>query len=114
MTIPKASFVLATLSVYLIVLVPINYLIFYFLGRIEWAWTAAPLIAIAGTVSIAKMAQLDIGFVPAQTDIAILEVHAGYPRAHLSRYAALYASLSTTYDIHFDDRDAVAVPFPKI
>jgi hypothetical protein len=83
------------------------------LGRIEWAWAAAPLVAIVGTVAIARMADLDIGFVRAETDIAVLEVYGEHPRGHLSRYAALYASLTTTYDIEFDDRNAVVTPYPS-
>jgi hypothetical protein len=30
----------------------------------------------------------------------------------LTRYTALYASLSTTYDLVFDDKNALALPFP--
>ena len=41
----------------------------------------------------------------------MLEVQGGYSRAHLTRYMALYSSLSTTYDIRFDDPSALAQPF---
>jgi hypothetical protein len=109
--VPGAGFVVLCLASYLVVLVPINWLIFQTLGRIEWAWVAAPLIAIVGTLVVVDRARLDIGFVRAHTEIGLLEQHAAYPRAHLSRYTALYTSLSTTYDVEFSSLTALAAPF---
>ncbi len=110
-TVPKASFVVQILAIYLIVLVPLNWGFFRLIGRVEWAWIAAPLIAIAGTAAVIRMAQLDIGFVRSRTEIAVLEAHGGYNRAHLTRYTALYSSLSTGYDFQFEDDSALAQPF---
>ncbi len=111
-SIPKSSFVLALLAVYLTVLVPVNWTVFKLLGRVEWAWVAAPVIAIIGAVAVIRLAQLDIGFVRSRTEIAVLEMHGGYPRAHLTRYTALYSSLSSNYRLRFDDTSALARPFP--
>jgi len=111
--VPAASFVVICLAVYLIVLVPLNWMVFHALGRIEWAWISAPLIAIAGTLAVVRQAQLDIGFVRSQTEIALLELQGDHPRGHLSRYTALYSSLSSTYDLEFEDATAVATPFPR-
>ncbi len=109
--IPKANFVMWTLGVYLVVLVPLNFMLFWGLGKLEWAWIAAPLIALVGTTAVVKLAQLDIGFARSETEIAVLETHAGYPRGHLTRYTALYTSLSTTYDVAAKDPTAVILPF---
>jgi len=111
--VPDAGFVVLCLAAYLITLVPLNWLIFHTLGRVEWAWIAAPLIAITGTWVIVQRAQLDIGFVRAQTEIGILEQQPDHPRAHLSRYTALYTSLSTTYDIDFKNMTTLIAPFPS-
>jgi hypothetical protein len=110
--VPDASFVIVCLAVYLVVLVPLNWMMFSALGRVEWAWIAAPIIALAGTLAVVQQAQLDIGFVRSQTEIALLELQGDYPRGDLNRYIALYSSLSTTYDAEFDDDTAVATPFP--
>jgi hypothetical protein len=110
--IPNATFVVFVLAVYLAVLVPLNWGIFRVVGRIELAWIAAPLIAIAGAMSVIKLAQLDIGFARSQTEISLLEAYADYPRAHVTRYTALYASLGTEYDLVFEDKNALAMPFP--
>jgi hypothetical protein len=109
--VPGASFIIVCLAVYLVALVPLNWLVFHALGRVEWAWVAAPVIAIAATYVVIRQAQLDIGFVRAQTEIGLLELQPEYPRGHLARYAALYTSLSTTYDFEFDDLTTVAAPF---
>jgi hypothetical protein len=110
--VPGASFVVTCLAVYLLILVPLNWALFYALGRVEWAWIAAPLIALAGTVAVVRQAQLDIGFVRSQTEISLLELQGPHPRGHLSRYMALYTSLSTVYNTEFADGSAVATPFP--
>jgi hypothetical protein len=109
--IPKADFVLKVLAVYLVVLVPLNWLIFWLLGRVEWAWAAAPVIAMVGAICVIRLAQLNIGFVRSRTEIAILEMQAGYPRAHVTRYTTLYTSLSTGYSASFDDPAGVCLPF---
>ena len=75
-------------------LVPLNWLLFRLIGRVEWAWVAAPVIADGRAVAVVRLAQLDIGFARSRTEIAVLELQAGYPRAHVTRYTALYTSLS--------------------
>ena len=108
--VPPPSFVLRLLAIYLVVLVPVNWLFFRLIGRVEWAWMAAPVIAIAGAVTVIRMAQLDIGFARSRTEVGFLEVQAGHPRAHLSRFMALYTSLSTAYELDFASNSAVALP----
>lgn len=109
--IPQAGFVLRVLVIYLIVLVPLNWLVFWLIGRVEWAWAAAPVIAIIGALTVIRLAQLDIGFARSRTEIAILELQGRYERGHLTRYTALYSSLSDTYDITFNESSAMALPF---
>src|SRR5262249_15365402 len=85
------------------VFAPLNWGFFRLLRRVEWAWIAAPLIAIAGAIAVVRAAQLDIGFVRASNEVAVIEVQADYRRAHVTRYTALYTSLSTGYDVRMDD-----------
>ena len=110
-SVPKAGMVLRVLAIYLVILVPVNWAVFRVIRRVEWAWVAAPIIAIGGGIGVVKVAQLDIGFARSRTEIAILEMHSNYSRAHLTRYTALYTSLSTDYDIEFEDPSALAQPF---
>lgn len=108
--VPRAEFVLKSLTIYLLVLVPLNWLLFRLLGRVEWAWAAAPVIALLGAVFVARAANLNIGFARSLTELAVLEVQGDYSRGHLTRYDALYTSLSTSYSVTLDDA-ALAEPF---
>ncbi len=111
--VPGAGFVLSSVGLYLVILVPFNWMVFRTLNRVEWAWIAAPIVALLGTLVIVRQAQLDIGFVRSQTEVALLELQDDYPRGLLSRFTALYSSLSTTYDVEFDSPTAIATPFPS-
>lgn len=108
--IPPARFVARSLIWYLAILVPLNYTIFRLIGRLEWAWIAVPVIAAGGAIWIARQAQLDIGFARSRSEIALLELQPDHDRGHLTRYIALYNSLSTTYAADFDTREAVLTP----
>jgi hypothetical protein len=109
--VPDASFVVKMLAGYIVLLVPLNWLVFRLLGRVELAWAAAPFIAVGSAIFVVYMAQLDIGFARSKTELAVLELQGNYDRAHLTRYLALYSSLGTSYDLRFDDPTAVALPF---
>ena len=108
--IPESSLVVRSLGYYLLLLVPINYLIFRLLGKLEYAWLAVPFIAIGGAMWVARAARLDIGFARSQTELAILELQPDYQRGHLSRVVAIYNSLSSTYEFDFKTYDAAALP----
>jgi hypothetical protein len=109
--IPNRSFVVWVIGLYLLVIVPLNWLVFWALGRVEWAWIAAPVIAVACAFAVIRMARLDIGFVRSKSEIAIVELQGQYPRAHVTRFSALYTSLSTGYDVRFENPSALAAPF---
>jgi hypothetical protein len=109
--IPTVDFVAKVLGIYLLILVPLNWSLFRAMRRVEWAWIAAPVIALIGAVTVVKLAQLDIGFVRYRTEIDVVELQPGYTRAHVSRFIALYTSLSTGYDMRFEDPSALVQPF---
>ena len=110
---PSAALVLKMLGIYLLVLVPVNWLLFKLIGKIEWAWFAIPFIAIAGALAVVKMASLDIGFARSNSQIGLLELQPDYSRGHLTQYSALYTSLSTKYDVELDNASGIALPFPS-
>lgn len=111
--IPSADFVVKVLMVYLLVLVPLNWFVFWIIGKVEWAWIAAPVISLVGAGAVIRLAQLDIGFARSRTEVAVLEIQGGYERAHLTRYTALYTSLSSSYSLTFDEPSSLAAPFPS-
>lgn len=112
-SVPNLSSILKWLGLYLLVLVPLNWLVFRLIGRLELAWLAAPLIAIAGVFVIAKAVQLDVGFSRSQTSMQLIELHNGYPRGILSSYHALYSSLTTNYKIVYPQGEGIVSPMPQ-
>jgi hypothetical protein len=112
-TVPKIETIVKLLVGYLIILVPVNWLVFRLLGKVELAWVAAPIIAIVGAFVVARGVQLDVGFSRSQTEYGFLECHAGHPRGVLSTYSALYTSLSTNYRATFENENGVVTPMPS-
>jgi hypothetical protein len=111
---PSRETILKLLGGYLICLVPLNWFVFRVFRRLEYAWLAAPIMAIVGVVVVGKVARLDIGFARRTTEISVLETYGGYPRAHLTQYVALYTSLSTNYSVEFPENDSVALPMGDV
>lgn len=109
-TVPQISTVIRLLIGYLIVLVPVNWLIFRLMGRVELAWLAAPFIAVIGAVVVARSVQLDVGFSRSQNNFGFVEAHQGYSRGVLSAHTSLYTSLSTNYSAVFENDEGVVVP----
>ncbi len=72
--VPEMSLVMKSLGLYLLVLVPLNYIVFRLMGRLEYAWLAVPVIAIGGTIAISRAVRLDIGFARSQTELSLLEM----------------------------------------
>ena len=112
--VPERSFVIWVVAGYLCVLVPVNWIVFRLLGRVEWAWVAAPLIAVACTAVVIQRAQLNIGFARSQNEIAVIEMQAGYARAHVARYNVFYTALATRYEFRLEDPFGQILPFPRV
>ena len=110
-TVPRINTIMKLLVGYLVVLVPLNWLFFRLFGRVELAWAAAPVIALAGAFFVARSVQLDVGFSRSQTSYGFLELHNDYPRGLFSNYTALYTSLSTNYRAVYEKDTGVVLPF---
>jgi hypothetical protein len=108
--VPRVKTILQLLIGYLVVLVPLNWLVFRTIGRVELAWLAAPCIAIIGAIVVARSVQLDIGFSRSQSTMNLVELKSGYPRGHLSSYVSLYTSLSTRYQARYPSNEGILMP----
>jgi hypothetical protein len=108
--VPKINTIIKLLLGYLVVLVPVNWLVFRLMGRVELAWAAAPFIAIVGALVVARTVQLDVGFSRSQTSFGFLECHRDYSRGVLSKYSALYSSLSTNYRTLYEKDSGIVLP----
>jgi hypothetical protein len=111
-TIPSSLFVLRVILAYLIVVVPLNWLVCRFvLRRPEWAWIAVVLVAFAFAIGVERVAARDMGYDTAADEIDLLELHGDYPRAHLTRLFSLYTSGRSRFSISYPDNPtALALP----
>lgn len=111
---PSKRTIVYLLGGYLFCLVPLNWFLFRLMGKLEFAWIAAPVMAIVGVVIVTRVARLDIGFARRTTEISVLELQASHPRGHLTQYLGLYTSLSVDYSVDFPENDSVALPLGDI
>lgn len=109
--IPPPDFVLAAAISYLVVLVPLNWLICRFaLRRPELAWLSAPVIILAFSVGIVRFARVNVGYDSSSHEIDVVEMSAGYPRAHVTRFTCIYSGSRGRYQLRYDDAAAIALP----
>jgi hypothetical protein len=91
--VPGRSFVLRVVLAYAALLIPLNWLACRFLARRrEVSWIVAPLLALGVAGAIERLAAQEAGVSFACDEVDIVELHGGYPRAHLSRFVSLYAT----------------------
>jgi hypothetical protein len=112
-TVPSSQFVLKVILAYLLAVVPLNWLVCsLMLKRREWAWIIVPLLALGFAVGVERVAAYDMGYDSACDEIDLLEVHGGYARAHVSRFASLYTTGRARYTISYPtEPTALALPF---
>jgi hypothetical protein len=111
-TIPNSRFVLNVILAYLLVLVPLNWLLCRFVfNRREWAWAIVPFLAIGFGVAVERVAAFDIGFESALDEVDLLELQGDYPRGHLTRFASIYSTSRSSYALSFpNDPTALCLP----
>jgi hypothetical protein len=112
-TVPSSRFVLKVILAYLLAVVPLNWLVCRLvLKRRELAWIIVPLLALGFAIGVERVAAYDMGYDSACDEIDLLEVHGGYTRAHVSRFASLYATGRAKYTISYPtEPTALALPF---
>jgi hypothetical protein len=111
-TIPPSSFILKVIIAYVVALVPLNWLICrYVIRRREWAWAVVPLLSLGFAIGVERAAAYDMGFDSGCDEVDVLETYDSYPRAHLSRFAALFSTGRVRYTISYpNDPSALALP----
>lgn len=111
-TVPTSAFVLKVIVAYILVLVPLNWLVCrYVFRRRELAWVAVPFLSLGFAVAVERAAAYDMGFDSDCTEVNLLELQGGYPRGHLSRFASIYSTGRDRYAISYPgDPTAIALP----
>lgn len=110
--IPSAATVSLLVGGYVLLAVPLNWLLFRSLRRTEWAWAALPVLAIGYTAVVIRAAGLDLGFVRSVGETTLIEIQPDYDRAHVTRFTSLFNSLGTEYRLVGEDPTITTLPFP--
>lgn len=113
-SVPRVETIMKLLLGYLVVLVPVNWVVFRLMRRVELAWIAAPVIAMLGALWVAGSVRLDVGFSRSQTSFGFLECHNNYSRGMLSSFYALYTSLSTNYAAVYKEGNGIVAPVLRV
>ena len=110
--IPGRAFVLKVILAYILILVPLNYVICrYLLGRREWAWIMVPTLSLAFAIGVERAAAYDVGYDSSCDEVDLIETHVGYPRGHVTRFASLYSTGRVKFNISYpNDPTALALP----
>ena len=110
LSIPGYGFVVGIVAAYIAALVPVNWLLFAGLGKPQWAWATAPIVAVGFSIYIIRAAELDVGFARSAQEIVVVEMQPDYPRAHVSRWGVIYNSLGTDYSFVTTDPSCNVMP----
>lgn len=99
---PSTWFIAAYLGMYILIVVPINYIVFRMIGRLEWAWFTVPVWAI-----IFAYGAYYIGALRQQGSIAVNEINIveSRPSANIgftTSYCSIYSPVRYRYTLEFD------------
>lgn len=109
---PGSSFVGKVVLAYLLVIVPVNWLVCrWIFRRRELAWVLVPVIALGFAVGVERAAAYNLGFDVASDELDVLEVFGSSSRGHLSRFTSLCSVSRVKFDLTFPgDLSALALP----
>jgi len=112
---PSTWFIAGYLGCYILLVVPINYLVFRKLRRLEWAWFTVPIWAFLfayGAYYIGALRQQGSVTV---NEISVVEACPGAAVAPTTTYCSIYSPVRQWYTIHFDNPPAFpSLPFQTL
>jgi hypothetical protein len=107
---PSPLFIAAFLGIYILLVVPVNYVIFRAIKRVEWAWLALPVIAIAFGLLAYNIGYLSQSRTLDCDEITFVEGAANTPVVSAKTFLGLYSPVRLNQLIRFTDRQAFARP----
>ena len=107
---PSPLFILAFLGLYIVLVVPVNYLIFRRYRRLELAWFALPVIAIAFGLIAYNIGYFSQSRTLDTDEITFVEGMAGSPLATAKTFLAIYSPARMNEPIRFPDRPVFSRP----
>lgn len=96
---PAPVWFLALLGLYVLLLGPANYLVLRRLDRREWAWVTLPLIAVATTGAVFRLAADHRGSDVGINQVTIVRSDPGVDTAFVRSYISVYSPRDATLDV---------------
>lgn len=107
---PGTWFIAIYLGCYILLVVPINYIVFRLLGRLEWAWFTVPVWAILFAYGAYYIGALRQQGQVAVNEICVVESRPSANAALSTTYCSIYSPVRNWYSILFQN----PVAFPQL
>ncbi|MBN2328098.1 MAG: hypothetical protein JXR73_13180 [Candidatus Omnitrophica bacterium] len=107
---PGTWFIALYLGCYILLVVPINYIVFRMLGRLEWAWFTVPIWAVIFAYGAYYIGALRQQGQVAVNQISIVEARPSASAAQATTYNSIYSPVRNWYSISFQN----PVAFPQL
>ncbi|MBI1389064.1 MAG: hypothetical protein GC154_11515 [bacterium] len=107
---PSTTFIAMYLGLYIILVAPVNYLLFKRIGRLEWAWFTVPVWAVVFAVGVYYIGALRQQSQVAVNEISVIEARPGAGMAPAITYASVYSPVRQWYNLEFSS----PVAFPMV
>ncbi len=107
---PGTWFIAIYLGCYILLVVPINYIVFRMLGRLEWAWFTVPIWAIIFAYGAYYIGALRQQGQVSVNEISIVEARSSANTAQSTTFCSVYSPMRKRYTFNFDNPAA----FPQI
>ncbi len=101
---PSASFIAGFLGLYIILVVPVNYLVFRRFRRLEWAWLMVPVWAIVFTVAAYYIGAIYQRGTISYTELSVVEAFPESTYGRATSFMSIYSPVRHWYDIKFTDQ----------
>lgn len=92
---------LGLLSLYILVLGPVNYLVLRRLGKLEWAWATIPLVIFAFVAGVYLTGRVTRGNQARLTQITVVQGSEGEQRGTFTAYSGLFSPDRTRYTFSY-------------
>ncbi|MFB3787480.1 MAG: hypothetical protein ACE15F_14045 [bacterium] len=100
---PSTWFIAVYLGIYILLVVPVNYLVFRMIGRLEWAWFTVPIWAVVFAYGAYYIGALRQQGSVAVNEISVVEARPSSAVGTATTYCSIYSPVRKWYTIRFDD-----------
>jgi hypothetical protein len=98
---PSAWFIAGFLGLYILLVVPLNYLVFRRFRRLEWAWLMVPVWAVVFTVAAYHIGAIYQKGTVSLNALSVIEAFPSSTRGRATSFVSVYSPVRRWYDVRF-------------